>query len=114
MRRQRTATVDIAARLLAATPERHPVKLLTATTLATILASASLTAADREPVKRLNEAAAVFSEVMSAPDKGIPRDLLAKAHCVVIVPELKCDCVCSLAKAASWYTSRRLRSSRSR
>ena len=89
MRRRRTATVDIAARLLAATPERHPVKLLTATTLATILASASLTAADREPVKRLNEAAAVFSEVMSAPDKGIPRDLLAKAHCVVIVPELK-------------------------
>ena len=26
---------------------------------------------------------------MSAPDKGIPRDLLDKAHCVVIVPGLK-------------------------
>lgn len=26
---------------------------------------------------------------MATPDKGIPRDLLAKAHCVVIVPALK-------------------------
>src|SRR5215217_3199107 len=57
--------------------------------MAVTLAVAPLTAADREPAKRLNEAAAVFSEVMSAPDKGIPRDLLANAHCVVIVPELK-------------------------
>ena len=31
----------------------------------------------------------MFSEIMSAPDKGIPRDLLADAHCIVIVPSLK-------------------------
>src|SRR5512142_2791324 len=48
-----------------------------------------LLAKDNEPMKRLGEAAAVFSEVMSAPDKGIPQDLLENAHCVVIVPELK-------------------------
>jgi SH3 domain-containing YSC84-like protein 1 len=42
-----------------------------------------------EPATRLNEAKAVFSEIMEAPDKGIPRDLLAKAHCIVIVPGLK-------------------------
>jgi len=46
-------------------------------------------AMDRASSKRLNESAAVFSEVMSAPDKGIPRDLLEKAHCIVIVPGLK-------------------------
>jgi lipid-binding SYLF domain-containing protein len=46
-------------------------------------------AKDTEPVKRLNEAAAVFSEVMAAPDSGIPQDLLEKAHCIVIVPALK-------------------------
>ena len=40
-------------------------------------------------VKRLDESAVVLSEVMSAPDKGIPQDLLEKAHCVVIVPGLK-------------------------
>jgi lipid-binding SYLF domain-containing protein len=51
--------------------------------------STSLMAVDKEPAKRLNEAAAVFSEVMAAPDKGIPKDLLEKAHCIVIVPGLK-------------------------
>jgi SH3 domain-containing YSC84-like protein 1 len=65
------------------------VKLVIATTVATTLALAPLLAADREPVKRLHEAAAVFTEIMAAPDKGIPQDLLEKAHCIVIVPELK-------------------------
>jgi lipid-binding SYLF domain-containing protein len=46
-------------------------------------------AADKEPAQRLHEAAAVLSEVMAAPDKGIPQDLLGKAHCIVIVPALK-------------------------
>jgi lipid-binding SYLF domain-containing protein len=39
--------------------------------------------------QRLNGAASVLSEVMSAPDKGIPTNLLARAHCIVIVPGLK-------------------------
>lgn len=42
-----------------------------------------------EAVERLTNAKTVFEEVMATPDKGIPRDLLAKAHCVVIVPGLK-------------------------
>jgi SH3 domain-containing YSC84-like protein 1 len=37
----------------------------------------------------LTEAAMVFEEIMKTPDKGIPEDLLSKAHCVVIVPGLK-------------------------
>ena len=49
----------------------------------------SLLALDKEPAKRMAEAAAVFSEVMATPDKGIPQDLLEKAHCIVIVPGLK-------------------------
>jgi len=45
---------------------------------------------DRRKVEdRLNEASAVFSEIMSAPDKGIPHDLLNDAHCIVVVPGLK-------------------------
>jgi lipid-binding SYLF domain-containing protein len=36
--------------------------------------------------ERLNDATAVFNEIMATPDKGIPQDLLAKAQCVVIVP----------------------------
>jgi lipid-binding SYLF domain-containing protein len=46
-------------------------------------------AKDSEPAERLNAAAAVFSEVMAAPDKGIPQEMLEHAHCIVIVPELK-------------------------
>ena len=44
---------------------------------------------DNEPVKRLNEATAVFSEIMATPDKGIPQEMPANAHCIVIVPGLK-------------------------
>ena len=53
------------------------------------LAVTPLLAKDNEPAQRLGEAAAVFSEVMSAPDKGIPQELLENAHCIVIVPDLK-------------------------
>jgi lipid-binding SYLF domain-containing protein len=56
---------------------------------ASIILATSLMALDKEPAKRMGEAAAVLSEVMATPDKGIPQDLLAKAHCIVIVPGLK-------------------------
>lgn len=39
--------------------------------------------------KRLQESAETLTEIMSAPDKGIPQDLLQKAACVVIVPGVK-------------------------
>jgi lipid-binding SYLF domain-containing protein len=64
-------------------------KLMIATTVATTLALTPLLAADNEPAKRLNDAAVVFSEVMDAPDKGIPQELIENAHCIVIVPDLK-------------------------
>src|SRR5689334_15851432 len=57
--------------------------------LAATLVLAPLVAKNNDSVKRLNEAAAVFSEIMAAPDKGIPQDMLANAHCIVIVPSLK-------------------------
>ena len=57
--------------------------------LAAALAFAPVLAKDSEPVNRLAEAAAVFSEIMATPDKGIPQDMLANAHCIVIVPDLK-------------------------
>jgi len=65
------------------------VRLVIATTVATTLAFTPLLAADKEPAARLQEAAAVLSEIMGAPDSGISQDLLADAHCIVIVPELK-------------------------
>jgi lipid-binding SYLF domain-containing protein len=40
-------------------------------------------------VKRIHESAAVLGEIMNAGDKAIPEDLLGKAQCVGIVPNLK-------------------------
>jgi SH3 domain-containing YSC84-like protein 1 len=39
--------------------------------------------------RRLDEAATAFTEIASAPDKGIPEDLLRKARCIAIVPGVK-------------------------
>jgi lipid-binding SYLF domain-containing protein len=38
---------------------------------------------------RLDDAADLFGEVMSAPDRAIPQDLLDKSPCIVLVPGLK-------------------------
>lgn len=43
----------------------------------------------RQAAERLTEASTVLSELMKAEDKGIPRDLVEKAQCAVIVPGLK-------------------------
>lgn len=57
--------------------------------LCLLLAGAGLLCAQSEHAKRLVEAADVLQEVMDTPDKGIPQDLLDKAHCAVVVPGLK-------------------------
>src|ERR1700693_3250788 len=44
---------------------------------------------EQAPDQRLRSATTVLHEILSAPDKGIPQDLLAKAQCVMIVPGLK-------------------------
>lgn len=45
--------------------------------------------ANNETNNRLNAAADVVRDMMAAPDKGIPKDLLDKAACVVVVPSVK-------------------------
>jgi len=39
--------------------------------------------------KRISDAAEVFQDIMSAPDRGVPQDILAKAQCVGIIPGVK-------------------------
>jgi lipid-binding SYLF domain-containing protein len=53
------------------------------------LALTPLMAMDKDNAKRLEESAAVFSEVMGTPDKGIPQEMLENSRCIVIVPGLK-------------------------
>ena len=77
--------------------------------LVATLALVPLLAKDSDSVKRLDQAALVLNEVMAAPDKGIPEDLLAKAHCIVIVPGVKTAAFVVGAKYGKGYLSCRNR-----
>jgi lipid-binding SYLF domain-containing protein len=59
--------------------------------LAVALGCSPLAAADEKSktAERLEDAAALFSEIMGTPDKSIPQDLLDKSQCIVLVPGLK-------------------------
>ncbi|PYX90397.1 MAG: hypothetical protein DMG68_02015 [Acidobacteria bacterium] len=43
---------------------------------------------DNKAVERVQSAATVLNEIQSAPDQGIPEDVLGSAECVAIVPSL--------------------------
>lgn len=62
-----------------------------ATPLALILAAGCVLAApaSNKVSERLNHCAIVIDEIMGAPDKGLPQDLLDKAACVGVVPAEK-------------------------
>ncbi len=44
--------------------------------------------ADTDIAKRLNASASVLDEIMGTPDKGIPKDILSDAKCIVVVPSM--------------------------
>lgn len=48
-----------------------------------------LSAQEETPDKRLKNSASTFHEIMSAPDRAIPRYLLERAQCIIIVPGMK-------------------------
>ncbi len=62
------------------------------------------------PGTRLSDSATVLSEMMDSPDKGVPRDLLEKAECVVVVPGLKKGAFIVGAKYGRGYISCRAES----
>jgi lipid-binding SYLF domain-containing protein len=43
---------------------------------------------DNKPAERLKAAAAVLDEIQSAPDKGIPEEVMGSAECVAVVPSM--------------------------
>ena len=57
--------------------------------LAAFALGATLLSAASDAPKRLQSAAGALKEVMDIPEKSIPQDLLNKAECIVIVPDLK-------------------------
>lgn len=59
------------------------VRLFAALTLGAMLLFAKASAS-----KRIEEAASAFKEVMAIPDKTISQELLSKAECIIVVPDL--------------------------
>jgi len=45
--------------------------------------------AQKKEEERLHESYNVLKEILGTPDKGIPRDLIDKASCVVVYPSVK-------------------------
>jgi len=62
---------------------RVPVALVL---LAILTVPATSTRAQSDEAARIREAATVFSEIMNAPDKAIPRSVLQKAEAIAVFP----------------------------
>jgi SH3 domain-containing YSC84-like protein 1 len=56
--------------------------------LVTLLGSMASATAKEDSVERLQKSADVLKEIMGAPDKGIPEEVLDDSKCIVVVPHL--------------------------
>ena len=54
-----------------------------------LICAPNLDAKEKDAQSRLAVSSTVLTEIMKAPDKGIPDEMLQHAHCVVVVPGLK-------------------------
>ena len=57
--------------------------------LLALAASCAAFAKDSDAAKRLDSSAIVLKEMLGADDKGVPKDLVEQAQCVVVIPNLK-------------------------
>jgi len=78
--------------------------------LAALVLTSSLLSAASDVEKRLDAAAQSFKEVMGIPDKSIPQDLLNRASCIVIIPDLKKGAFIFGAKYGKGFVSCRSKS----
>ncbi|HEX4769629.1 MAG TPA: lipid-binding SYLF domain-containing protein [Bryobacteraceae bacterium] len=66
---------------------RKEMKLLAGLAVAALMAVPSF--AQKDATARLNAATETLNALFTASDKGVPQDLLSKASCVVVIPNLK-------------------------
>ena len=55
----------------------------------TLLVPAAFADRESNAAERLDASADVLSDMMHAPDKGIPQDLVSRAQCIVVIPNMK-------------------------
>src|SRR5512144_2500717 len=57
--------------------------------LLSVFTALSWAQGDRDKVEeRVSEAGTVMNEIMAAPDKGIPEEILGSAECIAVVPSM--------------------------
>jgi lipid-binding SYLF domain-containing protein len=61
-------------------------RILIFAALASVVALPAIASDREDDVSRTQRAGQVFKEIMSAPDQGIPLELLEKAKCIAIIP----------------------------
>src|SRR5580765_1238453 len=66
-----------------------PMKTIVASVTALLVAATAFAQLSESDINKLNEATTVLSEIRNAPDNGIPDSVWSKAHCVVVIPDLK-------------------------
>lgn len=67
----------------------QPMKTIVASVTALLVAATAFAQLSKSDIQKLNEATTVLSEIRNAPDNGIPDSIWSKAHCVVVIPDLK-------------------------
>lgn len=63
--------------------------LITILAAGALVSPAAFAAGESSAADRLNASADVLADMMHASDKGIPQDLMNRAQCVVVVPNMK-------------------------
>lgn len=66
-------------------PERHMTRFIV---LGTLISGMAFAATELTPDKRMQHAIAALTEMVTANDSGIPKALISKSQCIVIVPGL--------------------------
>jgi lipid-binding SYLF domain-containing protein len=68
--------------------EAAPMKKTIALVMVLSMSTFSWAGGKEDSIQRLSNAAQVLEEIMSAPDKGIPQEVLDNAKCIAVVPNL--------------------------
>ena len=67
----------------------HTMKTIMAGVAALLMATTAFGQLKSSDIEKLNEAGTVLRDLRNTADGGIPESLFSKAHCVVVIPDLK-------------------------
>jgi len=67
----------------------QPLKTIVASATALLMAGTAFGQLKTSDIEKLNEAGTVLRELRNTADGGIPGSIFSKAHCVVVIPDLK-------------------------